>query len=42
MRAFNDPIEEEQQKPFLDLTKINPKPPKKELIELENRIRLSQ
>jgi hypothetical protein len=34
--------EHEQKKPFLDLTKINPKPPEKELMELEIRIRLSQ
>ena len=33
--------EQEQQKPFLDLAKINSKPPEKELMELENRIRLS-
>jgi hypothetical protein len=31
--------EQEQQKPFLDLAKINSKPPEKELMELENRIR---
>jgi len=34
--------EQEQQKSFLDLTKINLKPPEKEMMELENRIRLSQ